>query len=348
MTENNKDIIRASRKDEHINYFLKNRNTVSNGFEDVFLHNNSIPEINFDEICTELIFLNKKISFPLIINAMTGGTDFTKEINQNLSMLANKYNIPIAVGSQTIAINDSKRKNSFEVVREYNDSGIVIANLSALSSISNISSAVEMIEADAVQLHLNAPQEMCMEEGDRRFRGILDNIQKISNAIKVPVIVKETGFGMSYETVKKLYNASVRIVDISGKGGTNFIQIENNRNNNRNYDFLANWGIPTALSLLECRKVSKNMKIICSGGITKSEEITKALTMGADLVGISGKILETLLTQGYEQAEKLIESLIYETKVIMLLLGAKNINELKQKQFLVKGETKELIKSKFL
>jgi len=224
----------------------------------------------------------------------------------------------------------------------------VIANVSANSSDDDVNKAIEMVAADAIQLHLNTAQEICMGEGDRSFKGILDNIKNIVHEVKVPVIVKEVGFGISYEAAKKLQHVGVKYIDTGGKGGTNFIAIEDSRNKDIDYSFLKHWGIPTALSLLECKNASRDLQIICSGGITKAEEIVKAITMGATITGISGLILRELLDKGYDGAKACIEKLQYEMKVFMLLLGAENIEKLSKTNYLLKGELLQLYKQKFL
>jgi len=341
------DNTREKRKDEHIKYFLSADAGGGNGFEDVILQNNSLPEIDFDEVSTEYVFLNKYIDNPLMINAMTGGTEYTGDISRKLSRLAVRFNIPIAVGSQTIAFGNPKAADTFKRVREINRDGIVIANLSANMDIDSVYKAIDMIEADAVQLHLNVAQELCMTEGDRCFRGALENIKEIVALSEVPVIVKETGHGISFETADRLYAAGVRYIDISGKGGTNFVSIESLRNIERDCSFMKNWGISTALSLLECRRANSDLFLICSGGITKSEEIVKALCMDADMVALGGAVLRILVESGYEAAEKYMEKLIYEIKVLMLLLGAKDVTELKNVCYLLKGELKELYGYKF-
>jgi isopentenyl-diphosphate delta-isomerase len=341
------DNTRERRKDEHIKYFLSVDDMGSNGFEDVVLQNNSLPDVDFDEITTEYVFLEKYIDSPLMINAMTGGTEYTGDICRKLARLAVKFSIPIAVGSQTIAFDNPKAAETFRMVREINKDGIVIANLSANMDIDSVYKAIDMIEADAVQLHLNVAQEMCMAEGDRCFKGALENIRAIADLSGVPVIVKETGFGMSFETAVKLYDAGIRYIDISGRGGTNFVSIESQRNLERDRSFMKNWGIPTAQSLLECRKASSDLFLICSGGISKPEEIIKALCMDADMVALGGALLRILVERDYEAAEKYLEKLIYETRVLMLLLGAREIIELKNVHYLLKGELRELYSYKF-
>lgn len=340
--------IRAARKDEHIKLFMKTDFSSDNGFKDIVLQNNALPEINFECITTECKFLGKDIGMPIMINAVTGGTDYTYNINKQLAMLSKEYNIPMAVGSQTIAIQNKSTKDSFEIVREINDAGIIIANVSANSCYENICEAVDMLKADAVQLHLNTAQEICMREGDRNFIGLLSNIKNTVNKLKVPVIVKEVGFGISYETARKLHNAGVKYIDTGGRGGTNFIAIEDSRNKELDYSFLKHWGISTAQSLLECRNVSGDLKIICSGGITKAEEIVKAVVAGASLAGMSGLILRELMDKGYEGAKTVIDKLHYEMKVFMLLLGAENIEKLSNTHYLLKGELYQLYKQKFL
>ncbi len=342
-----RDEIRAKRKDEHIQCFLASNSFSNNGFKDVVIQNNSLPELNFNDISVECTFLDREILFPLMINAVTGGTPYTYEINKNLAILSDKFNLPIAVGSQTIAMQNHEAVESFRIVRDINKSGIVISNLSAQCSYDEAERAINMVNADAIQLHLNVPQEMCMQEGDRSFKGVLKNINLLASRMKVPVIVKETGFGMSYETAKKLENIGISYIDIGGKGGTNFIEIENARNQEQSCELLSNWGIPTALSLLECRRLGKSMNIICSGGITNAEEIVKSLCMGANITAISGAILRTLLNNGYEAAENLLKQILHQTKVLMLLLGAGDIQSLKSVPYLLKGELRELYLGKF-
>lgn len=339
--------MREKRKDEHVGFFLSSSVQDSNGFEDVILQNNSLPDADFDDVGTEYVFLNKYIDCPIMINAMTGGTEYTGEINSKLATLAVKFNIPIAVGSQTIAFENPKAADTFKRVREINRDGIVIANLSAGLGVDEAYKAIDMIEADAVQLHLNVVQEMCMPEGDRSFKGMLENIKEIVALSEVPVIVKETGFGMSFETAAKLYAAGVRYLDISGSGGTSFVDIEGFRNTERDCSFMKAWRIPTALSLLECRKASSDLFLICSGGISKPEEIVKALCMDADMAALGGAVLRVLLEKGYDAAEKYMEDLIYGIRVLMLFLGAKDISELKNVPYLLKGGLRELYSYKF-
>jgi isopentenyl-diphosphate delta-isomerase len=338
-----KNHIRSSRKKEHIHHFLESSFDGDNLFKHIYLEHNSLPEVNFYEIDTKCIFLGKEVNFPVMINAMTGGFKDGVEINGNLARVAERLKIPMAVGSQAIAVADKEYEASFRIVREVLKHGIVISNINAFAGVDEVLRAVDMIQADAIQIHLNPAQEIAMTEGDRNFKGLLKNIENIVNKIDKPVIVKEIGFGISKEVAKRLMDAGVKYIDIGGSGGTNFIKIESARNEDFDFSELFQWGIPTALSLLECRTISNSLNIICSGGMRSAEEIVKALCAGANMTGISGPILRELLTGGVEGAEKYLQNLIYKSKVIMLLLGKKNIEELKTVPFRVKGELKELL-----
>lgn len=314
-----------------------------NYFKYIYLEHNALPEIDFNEIDTSSSFLGKSVSFPVMINAMTGGFDKAVEINRSLAEIAKKFNIPMAVGSQAIAVEDKVYEASFKVVREVHKEGLVISNINAFASVEQVAKAIDMIQADAIQIHLNPAQEICMPEGDRNFKGVLKNIEKIVKSVPKPVIVKEIGFGISKEVAKKLLEVGVKYIDIGGRGGTNFIQIESERNEHFHFEELFQWGIPTALSLIECRALSKDTKLICSGGMKNAEEVVKALCLGADMIGISGPILRTLLDGGCEAVEQYIENLMYKSKAIMLLLGKKNVEELKVVPYRFKGELKELL-----
>ena len=336
--------IRKDRKKEHIEYYLKSISRNKTLFEDVYIEHISLPELNLDEIDTRTRFLDKIVEYPIMINAITGGTEFSQEINRDLSKIAKRYNIPMAVGSQTIALKDKESQESFRIVRKVmGKEGIVIANLNANASLDEVKYAMDILDADGIQLHLNPAQELVMKEGDRDFRGVLDNIQNIVSNVEKPVIIKEVGFGISEKVAKLLYNVGVRYIDVSGIGGTNFIEIEDKRNDKMDFSDIYSWGIPTALSLIQCRRVSEDITLISSGGIRTSMDIIKSLCIGGDLVGISGEILKHLIEGGYDKANKYMRDLTYKIRVLMLLTGSKNIEELKKTPYKVKGDLKDLI-----
>lgn len=336
--------MRKYRKREHIENYLRSSYTGNPLFDDVLLVHNSLPECDFYEVDTSTMFLNKKINFPLMINAMTGGSEFTEDINRDLSLIAKEFNLPMAVGSQTLAMEDKDAIKSYQIVRENMKDGIVLGNLSGRATVDEAKFAVEMIGADGLQIHLNPAQELAMDEGDRTFRGILTNIEKIVASLDVPVIVKEVGFGMSKEVVKRLYASGVRIVDVSGYGGTNFMEVENLRNPENDLSELYSWGIPTAMSVIGAKSLElDDLQIISSGGVRNSLDIAKSIAIGADMVAISGEILSYLIHGGYEYTMQYLAGLIYKTKIVMTLTGSKNIEELKETKYFITGRLKDLL-----
>lgn len=339
-----KDSVRKDRKKEHIEEYLKSTYEDTTLFEDVYIENNSLPELNLDEIDTNTKFLGKNVGYPIMINAITGGTTFSQEINRDLSEIAGKYNLPMAVGSQTIALEDEESHNSFKIVRQtIGEDGVVIANLNANATIEEAKEVIHILDADGIQLHLNPAQELAMEEGDRDFSGTLSNIEKLVKNIDKPIIVKEVGFGISENVARKLYDIGVRYIDISGSGGTNFIEIEDRRNKKIDFKDMYSWGIPTALSLIQCRRIEEDYTLISSGGIKTSMDILKSLSIGANMVGISGELLKHVIQGGYSQGDKYISDLVYKLKVLMLLTGSKNVKDLQRVSYKVTGKLKDLL-----
>ncbi len=337
--------MRKKRKREHVENYLKTTFKGDTLLGDVFLEHNALPELNFSDIDTKIEFLGKTIDYPIIINAMTGGTEFAAGINKDLSLLAKEFNIPMAVGSETIILcEDDGCRDSFKIVRDnIGENGVVIANLSGQATLEDVKCALDVVQGDAMQIHLNVAQELSMEEGDREFTGILKNIEDIVKNIDKPVIVKEVGFGISRDVAERLYSVGVRYIDVSGHGGTNFIEIENLRNRSIDLTELYPWGIPTALSLIKCRELPKDLNLISSGGIRNSMDIIKSLVLGAKIVGISGELLSYLVHGGYDNAKEYLEALTYKIKMVMLLMGKKNMEELKAVDYKITGKLKELI-----
>lgn len=339
-----KDIFRLDRKKEHIEEYLRAEFRGSTMLEDIYIEHNSLPELDFFQIDTSSKFLGKKIAYPIMINAITGGGEFSRQVNKDLSELARKFNIPMAVGSQTVALSHRDTYDSFKIVRDtIGSQGLVLANLSGHASVDEAKYALDLIDADGIQIHLNPAQELAMEEGDRDFKGILFNIEDLVLKIDKPVIVKEVGFGISKHVASRLYEIGVRYIDISGSGGTNFIEIEDRRNRTRDFQDMYAWGIPTALSLIQCGTIGQDLQLIASGGIESSLDIVKALVLGAHMVGISGAILKRLLKEGPREAESYLDNLVYKIRALMLLTGCKNLEELKRLPYKTKGALKELI-----
>lgn len=318
---------------------------LTNGFEDVFLLPDSVPELALMEIDLSTEFLGKKLQYPLLINALTGGTEEALRINRDLGTLAARNGLAMAVGSMTIAFEDRAALESFAIVRHVNPDGIVLANCGADIKPRLACEAIEMIGADGLQLHFNIPQELAMPEGDRDFRGILDNLMNIVALSPVPVIAKEVGFGMTAETVQRLYGAGIRIFDNGGSGGTNFIAIEDKRGGKFQHQ-LDKWGISTAISLAEIISLGLPVKVVASGGMRSSLDIAKALAMGADLVGIAGYFLNILLENSVEQLEKSVESLLYQLRSVFLMSGARDCRAMRTKPVVLCGRTAEWLRSR--
>lgn len=313
-------------------------------FDDVYIEHNSLPEINFEDIDTKSEIFGKEISFPLVINAMTGGTERGMEINSVLYTIAKELNLPLAVGSQEDCL-DSKISELFigNIDDDIDKDIVLISNLSAKAKPEEIDRAMHSIEAKGISLYLNTAQEAVSFEGDTNCKGIIENITNLSKIYSDNLLIKEKSMGMSEKTIKKLVDAGVKYIDLSGAGGTNFIEMENLRNYRNDFSDLYSWGIPTAKSIINARNVDKNVKIIASGGIKTSLDIIKAFILGADYVGISGEVLRYVLHGGYEQAKTYLNELIYKTKVLMFFLGVTDIKELRNVDYKITGKLKEIL-----
>ncbi len=318
---------------------------MSTGFEDIRLLNCSVPELNLEDINLRLSVWGKELEFPLIVNAITGGSDQARDINRVLAGLCHKYGLAMAVGSQTIALEEPDWIESFSVVREYNPDGVIIANLSAAANSDDAGAAIDMVNADALQLHFNVPQELAMREGDRHFKGIIEQVARVVETCPVPVIAKEVGFGFSRESVKQLYEAGVRIFDTGGQGGTNFIAIEDKRGGVFQGE-LNSWGIPTAVSLLEILASNLPVKIIASGGIRSALDAAKSLALGADMVGVAGSLLRILLHQGADELDLWVNDFLYRLQAVFLMSGASDTKSIREKPVIILGPTAEWLRAR--
>ena len=336
--------MRQERKREHVESYLKTEYVGDNLFEDIYIENNSLPGINFEEIDTRVSFLGKTVDFPLMINAMTGGTEELSSINEDLARIARDLNIPMAVGSQTVGLDYPECRQSFGIARDIlGEEGVLIGNLSANKSLEELQEASSMIDADAMQLHLNVAQEMFMDEGDRDFSHIEKNIEYLVKNYDKPIIIKEVGFGISAEVSKKLTNIGVKYIDVAGAGGTNFIEIEDMRNMDKDFSDMYYWGIPTAKALMDCKRENPDAFYISSGGINTADNVIKSFILGASFTALSGEVLRYLMHGGFDEAKKYVESTIEKSKIIMMLLGVKKIEDLKNVNYTLTGRLKELI-----
>lgn len=330
---------RAKRKSDHLTYALQTGQKRRSGFDDIAFVHNSLPNISATSVEINSQIGELLLSSPIFINAMTGGGGkATYEINRQLGLVANKTKLAIAVGSQMAALKDNSERITYEVIREQNPTGVIIANLGMDATVEQAKEAVQMIDANALQIHLNVVQELTMPEGDRDFCHVINRIEEIATKVTVPLIVKEVGFGMSKDTVKQLIGAGVAAVDIGGYGGTNFAEIENKRRA-RSFEFFNEWGIQTTASLVEAKFAAQTLPVIASGGIQTSLDIAKSIALGAHCVGVAGFFLRTLVEKGPEKLIEEIDLLHNELKTIMIALGATNINELQHVPLIISGYT---------
>ena len=330
---------RAKRKWEHMHLALETRNEDFSCFEDITFIQQSLPNTNVDMVKLHSKIGGLSLSSPIFINAMTGGGGSkTLSLNQQLAICAKETNIAIGVGSQMSALVDSTEKSTFQIIRKEYPNGIIFSNLGSEATVEQAKQAVDMLEANALQIHLNTVQELTMPEGDRQFHGALKRIENIVNNISVPVVVKEVGFGMSKETINKLCEVGVQTVDVSGFGGTNFAKIENARRDVQ-LPFFNEWGIPTTVSIAEAQSTNKQLSIIASGGIQNSLHVAKAIALGANACGLAGKFLKILTEQSTEGLITEITKMKFELSLIMTALGVTTIEELKTAPLIISGRT---------
>ena len=336
---------RAQRKLEHIKYALElGDGPESTHFEDIrFLHN-CLPEINPADIDLSVEIFGKRLRLPFLIDAITGGTDAVTDVNARLAQTAARAGIAMAVGSQYGAVRDGSGLASYEVIRKYNPDGLVFANISALATPQQAQTAVDMLGADALEIHLNAAQELFMPEGDVNFSGLLDNMQRICEHLDVPVVVKETGCGIAAEEYRRLLDAGFSFFDCAGAGGTNFPAIEARRAGvDLEADF-ARWGLPTAWTMIDSAMcLSDENVVIASGGIRTASDAAKAFALGADIVGVTGSVLDIALHQGVEATAQYFTDLGNGLHDYLLLLGCSVPGDLRCVPLIYGGATKEYI-----
>jgi isopentenyl-diphosphate delta-isomerase len=338
---------RESRKLDHIKYAMHiDDGPCASGFSDVHLLHNCLPGIDRNQVDLSVTLPGiGELQHPIIINAITGGASSVKEINQKLAETAAITHCAMAVGSQYGSVREGKNADTFTIVRKINPNGKIFANLSAFASVEDAKRAVEMIGACALQIHLNAAQELAMEEGDRDFTSCLQHIEAICRHAGVPVIVKETGCGMAKEQAKQLLDCGVSLLDVGGAGGTNFPAIEHCRYQDGNAE-LNTWGIPTVLSLREVvSQTGWQGGVIASGGIRSGLDVVKSQVLGANAAAMAGNVLRIVLKQGVEAAADMILRDLEAIKDFYVLLGCRKASELRKVRFYLTGDTADAIRS---
>lgn len=341
----------SKRKSEHLHIVADENveHTEPTLLDNVHLIHQALPEIDFDDLDLSTSFFGKKLRYPLMITSMTGGSEYSETMNHGLAYAAGEAGIAFAVGSQRVMLNHPETVEQFQV-REAIGEGVLLGNIGGAQLLEYptkvIKSLADQIEADGICVHLNPAQELVQKEGNRRFKGILEGIEKLLNKMEGKVLVKETGAGLSRQTLEHLRAIGVPYIDASGSGGTSWTKVESYRPSNKELQrtgrIFANWGIPTAVSVHWAKDVlGDSACIIGSGGIWTGLDAAKTLAMGADIAGFARSVLMVFLDHGEEGALKYIDQVIRELKVAALLSGVTNAKDMKQVPRVYTGQLRE-------
>ncbi|WP_344961166.1 type 2 isopentenyl-diphosphate Delta-isomerase [Streptomyces thioluteus] len=327
----------AQRKDDHVRLAVEQQHDHSgrNQFDEVTFVHHALAGIDRPDVSLATTFAGISWQVPLYINAMTGGSVNTGVINRNLAIAARETGVPIASGSMSAYFKDPSCAGTFSVLREENPDGFVLANINATASVEKALRAVDLLQANALQIHINTVQETVMPEGDRSFASWVPQIEKIAAAVDVPVIVKEVGFGLSRETVLLLKDLGVRVADLGGRGGTDFARIENGRRRLGDYAYLEGWGLSTAACLLDAQDVG--LPVLASGGVRNPLDVARALALGASGVGASGSFLRTVQDEGVEALVAQLTTWLDQLAAMMTMLGARTPADLTRCDLLISG-----------
>ena len=306
------------RKKDHIRLALADKTTLTS-LDAYAIDYNSVPRFGLDNLDTSTTICNKKWQFPFFINAITAGGEECNKINQDFMEVSKACGIEFFPGSYSPALKDKNDEAAYP-------KGYSI-NLGLDKDPNLILAAIEKTKAQYIQLHTNPLQEIVMPEGDHNFESWLSTLTEVSKKSPIPIILKETGFGMNEETIKLAIDLNLAAVDVSGMGGTNFARIENGRREDKS-TYLENIGYTTAESLEFAAPYRDKIDIIASGGIRNPLDVVKCLALGAKAVGVSKTFLEILVNEGKEALIEEIEKWKKETQFLMILMNAKNIDEL--------------------
>ena len=349
----------TKRKAEHIrislNQHVQTKRTTT-GFEDVHFIHRALPEIDKQKIDLSTKIFNHRFAAPIIVGAITGGTPEATKINAAIAEAVEELGLGMGVGSQRVAIEDEKLEKTFAIARKKAPNAFLIANIGGVQlaqgyGLKEVKKAIEMIDADAIAIHLNPLQEAIQPEGQTNFKGILAKISEIAEEIDKPVIAKETGAGIAAEEAKKLETAGVKGIDISGAGGTSFAAVEyyrakglgNDVQRRLGYVFW-DWGIPTAVSVAEVSQ-TVSIPVIASGGIRNGLDVAKALALGGSLTSLSQPVLRAAF-KGIKETVHVLSLLIDELRNGMFLVGTDSVKALRETPIVITGKTAEWLKAR--
>jgi isopentenyl-diphosphate delta-isomerase len=333
-----------SRKADHIRICLEEDvqcRQATNGLERYRFTHCCLPEINRDDIDLNTTFLGKRLLAPLLISSMTGGTEQAGIINQRLAQVAQNYKIAMGVGSQRVAVEKPAVADTF-AVRKYAPDVLLFANLGAVQlnykyGLDECLRIVDILEADALILHLNPLQECIQTKGDTNFRGLLDKVNILCCKLPIPVIAKEVGNGISAVMTEKLIAAGVKAIDVAGAGGTSWAKVESERAENplqrRLGKTFADWGLSTAECITSIRAIAPDVPLIASGGLRHGLDVAAAIALGADIAGLAMPFLQAAAVSEAAVAD-LTEVLIAELTTVLFCTGNATLEQLKHSQSL--------------
>ena len=331
----------SERKDNHVALAMDQNRGVRgrNDFDDVELLHHALGGIDPAVVSLGTTVGGVTWDVPFYINGMTGGSTSTGEINRTLAIAARETGIPMASGSMSIALKDPSQIPTFQVIREENPDGFVMANLGADHGVDNALRVIDLLQADALQIHVNAMQETVMPEGSRDFSAWPATIEAVVAAVPVPVVVKEVGFGLSRRTIETLAGLGVTVADVSGRGGTNFARIENSRRAGGDYAYLEGWGQSTVSCLLDAP--GDFPTLLASGGVRNPLDVLKALALGAKGVGVAGTFLALAVDGGVDALVTEINRWKEHLAQLMATVGAPTVPALTGTDLLVRGSVRE-------
>ncbi|HFH8455589.1 TPA: type 2 isopentenyl-diphosphate Delta-isomerase [Streptococcus agalactiae] len=326
----------TNRKDDHIKYALKYQSPY-NSFDDIELIHSSLPKYNVNDIDLSTHFAGQSFEFPFYINAMTGGSEKGKAVNHKLAQVAQATGIVMVTGSYSAALKNDE-DDSYPTTDLYPDLKLA-TNIGLDKPVQAAESTVKAMNPIFLQVHVNVMQELLMPEGERKFHMWRSHLKEYVDNIQCPLILKEVGFGMDLQSIKDAYDIGITTVDISGRGGTSFAYIENQRGRDRSY--LNTWGQTTAQSLINAQSMMDKMDILASGGIRHPLDMVKCLVLGAKAVGLSRTVLELVERYPVDDVIAILNSWKEDLRMIMCALNCKKITDLRQVNYILYGQLKE-------
>lgn len=326
----------TNRKDDHIKYALDYRSPY-NSFDDIELIHHSLPDYDLAEIDLSTHFAGQDFDFPFYINAMTGGSQKGKEVNEKLAQVADTCGLLFITGSYSTALKNPD-DTSYQV-KKSRPHLLLATNIGLDKPYQAGLQAVRDLQPLFLQVHINLMQELLMPEGEREFRSWKKHLSDYAKKLQLPFILKEVGFGMDVKTIQTAIDLGVKTVDISGRGGTSFAYIENRRGGNRSY--LNQWGQTTAQVLLNAQSLMDKVEILTSGGVRHPLDMIKALVLGAKAVGLSRTMLELVEQHSVHEVIAIVNGWKEDLRLIMCALNCQTIAELRNVDYLLYGRLRE-------